>query len=105
MATRWLKRVSDGFIFSWDPVTAAEPGFIEVTEEQAHPEDFMPEAQKGRKTKLKLDTDEGKPPPSKHDKKLGKEAARGFPKDPAGVSPADKGFTDPQPPQDPRKMQ
>lgn len=55
---RYLKNVVDGFIYEWNEILAANPLCREVTEEEAYPEKFIPEAQKGRKPKVSLTTEE-----------------------------------------------
>ena len=42
--TRWLKHRTDGTIYEWDPILGKHPKLIEVTEEEAFPERFVPVA-------------------------------------------------------------
>ena len=58
MATKFLKHKLNGRIYSYHKHLAENPDFFEVTEEQAYPERFVPEKQKGRKSSVKLDTKE-----------------------------------------------
>ena len=51
MSGRWLKNITDGEIYEWDEILADNPKTVEVTEEQAFPEKFIPKKQKGRKSK------------------------------------------------------
>lgn len=55
---RYLKNRQDGFIYEWNEILAANSLCVEVSEEEAYPEKFIPETQKGRKTKLALETEE-----------------------------------------------
>lgn len=51
---RYLRGKKDGFIYDWNPILAENPNVEEVSEEQAFPERFIPEAQKKRKSKLEI---------------------------------------------------
>jgi|TARA_Y100000310_G_C20699197_1_gene828094 hypothetical protein len=55
---RFLRHVVDGQIFSYTPAMAGNPAVEEVTEKQAFPERFLTKAQKARKGKLDLSTDD-----------------------------------------------
>jgi len=66
MSGRLLKHRFNGAIFGWSPGLAKHADLYEVTEEQAYPENFMPEAVKVARDRLFLDIgdlDEGEPPP------------------------------------------
>ena len=52
-----LKNIKDGEIYGWHPILAENPLTVEVTEEEAFPEKFIPKKQKGRKAKVKFDTE------------------------------------------------
>jgi len=58
MTIRYLKNRRDGTIYEWDEILAANASVFEVTEEEAFPERFVPEKQRGRKAKVELATDE-----------------------------------------------
>lgn len=75
---RYLKNVKDGFIYDWNPILAENPMCEEVTEEEAFPENFVPKAQKGRKTGLKLETAVEEPPVFTSEE-LNLEASKGLP--------------------------
>lgn len=55
---RYLRNKRDGTIYEWDAILAENKLCEEVTEEEAFPERFVPTTQKGRKSKIKLDTEE-----------------------------------------------
>tara|TARA_A100001388_G_C28676095_1_gene454035 strand:- start:536 stop:781 length:246 start_codon:yes stop_codon:yes gene_type:complete len=57
MSGRWLKNMEDGEIYGWHPILAENPKCVEVTEEEAFPEKFVPKKQKGRKAKVSLETE------------------------------------------------
>lgn len=73
---RYLKNKNDGFIYDWNPILADNPLVEEVSEEQAFPEKYIPKAQKGRKSKLDLDTE----PPAEvtGNPDLGQDASKGL---------------------------
>ena len=75
---RYLRNRRDGTIYEWDEILAANPLCEEVTEEQAFPEKFVPAAQKTRKTKLKLETEEVPEAPDGNPD-LNNEASKGLP--------------------------
>ena len=75
MAGRWLRNTIDGTIYGWNEILAENPKTEEVTEEQAFPEKFMTKEQKGRKTKVKLETKEIEEP-SNISAELAEEATR-----------------------------
>lgn len=75
---RYLRHRHDGTIYEWDEILAANPLCEEVTEEQAFPEKFVPAAQKTRKTKLKLETEEVPEAPDGNPD-LNNEASKGLP--------------------------
>jgi hypothetical protein len=77
---RYLRNTKDGFIYDWNPILAENPLCEEVTEEEAFPENFVPKAQKGRKSALKLDTpDEVIPEAPVGNEELNAEASKGLP--------------------------
>jgi len=78
---RYLKNVKDGFIYDWNPILAENPMCVEVTEEEAFPENFVPKTQKGRKSALKLDTPAEEIPeaPAVENEELNAEASKGLP--------------------------
>lgn len=53
---RYLKHVKDGTIYEWNEYLSANKLCVEVTEEEAYPERFIPEVAKGRKAKVDLST-------------------------------------------------
>lgn len=52
MAQRYLKSKQHGDVFVWHELTARNEDLVEVTEEEAFPERFMPVAAVERKSKL-----------------------------------------------------
>lgn len=82
MTTRYLKSKRFGDVYVWHDLTAKNEDLVEVTEEEAFPERFMPESAKTRSSKLadKLATPDstiekattGTPP------ELSKDAAKGL---------------------------
>tara|TARA_Y100000004_G_scaffold195811_1_gene263953 strand:+ start:11414 stop:11737 length:324 start_codon:yes stop_codon:yes gene_type:complete len=54
---RWLKNINDGTIYGWNEILDANPLTVEVTEEEAFPEKFIPKKQKGRTAKVNLETE------------------------------------------------
>lgn len=76
MAQRYL-RDKTGFIYDWNPILAKNPDCEEVTEQEAYPENFVPKAQKGRKTGLALDTPDVPQEPTGNEE-LGLEASKGL---------------------------
>jgi hypothetical protein len=79
MTNKYL-RDKGGFIYDWNPILAKNPNCVEVTEQEAFPEKFVPEKQKARKSKMSLATDEVPEPPVVTPTVLAEEAAKGFPK-------------------------
>ena len=77
MSGRWLKNTADGEIYEWDEILADNPKTVEVTEEQAFPEKFIPKKQKGRKSKVALET-EVPEEPDNTPPELADEATRGL---------------------------
>ena len=83
--TRYLKSRKDGWIFEWDAILAGNPLCYEVTEEEAYPERFIPQAilqvattkRRGRKA-IDLSVPEEETPPTSPE--LSADAARGWPK-------------------------
>lgn len=75
---RFLRNKRDGFIYDWNPILAENPICEEVTEEQAYPERFVPKAQKGRKSKLALETEDVPEEPVVVNEELNIEASKGL---------------------------
>lgn len=77
---RYLRNIKDGFIYDWNPILAENPACVEVTEEEAFPEKFIPKKQTGRKTALKLETpaDEIPEVPPVTNEELNAEASKGL---------------------------
>lgn len=63
MANRWLRNIVDGTIYEWNEILAENKRCVEVTEEEAFPELFIPEQQQGREAKLDLTTKNLPPEP------------------------------------------
>jgi hypothetical protein len=79
---RWLRHKKDGTIYGHTDILAKSPDVEEVPEEMAFPERFVPNEQKGRKSKLDLssaDTDSEDPEP-KTKAALAADASRKLPK-------------------------
>lgn len=76
--TRYLRNTRDGFIYDWNPILAENALCEEVTEEEAFPENFIPKAQKGRKSKIDLSTEDIPEEPAFENTELGIEASRGL---------------------------
>ncbi len=55
---RWLRHIKDGTIYGYSPAMRNNPMVEEVTEEQAFPENHIPEANVGRESVVDLSTDE-----------------------------------------------
>lgn len=88
--TRWLKHRTDGTIYEWDPVLDKHPKLIEVTEEEAFPERFVPvaaiEAVAKKRTRTRtprppvnLHTDDIPEEPGYDNPELNAEASKGLP--------------------------
>jgi hypothetical protein len=75
---RYLRHRRDGTIYDWDEILAENIMCEEVTEEEAFPEKFVPVAQKTRKSKLKLDTEEVPETPVGNED-VNNEASKGLP--------------------------
>jgi hypothetical protein len=73
---RYLRDKS-GFIYEWNEILAANKDCEEVTEQEAYPENFVPEKQKGRKTKVDLGDTEVQEAPQ-HSEELAAEASKGL---------------------------
>jgi hypothetical protein len=56
MSEKFLKNKDTGFIYDWNKYLAEEPNMVEVSEEEAYPERFVPEQQRARKSKVELET-------------------------------------------------
>jgi hypothetical protein len=74
---RYLKDKS-GFIYEWNEILAENPLCVEVTEEEAFPEKFVPKKQKGRKSGLVLETEDIPEEPVITNDELNIEASRGL---------------------------
>lgn len=74
-------RDTGGFIYEWNEILAANPACVEVTEEEAFPEKFIPKKQKGRKSGLTLETPAEEIPeePAYENAELNAEASKGLP--------------------------
>jgi len=86
--TRWLKHRVDGTIYEWDPILDKHPKLVEVTEQEAFPERFIPVAaiaavakKRGRSPKaaLALYTDDIPEEPGYTNIELNAEASKGLP--------------------------
>lgn len=80
---RYLRNKDDGTIYEWHRILAQNPKCVEVSEEEAFPERFVPAKQRGRKSKLKLDTeaeviDEADKKVTQAGEALGKDASTGL---------------------------
>lgn len=78
LTMRYLRNRRDGTIYEWDEILASNVLCEEVTEEEAFPEKFVPAAQKTRKSKLKLDTEEVPETPVGNED-VNNEASKGLP--------------------------
>lgn len=76
--THYLRNKRDGFIYDWNPILAENAVCEEVTEEEAFPERFIPKAQKGRKSKIDLSTEDIPEEPAVENTELNLEASRGL---------------------------
>jgi len=77
---RYLRHRFDGTIYEWSEILSENKLCEEVTEEEAFPERFVPATQKGRKSKIKLETEDV--PPEAIDPvntALNAEASKGLP--------------------------
>ena len=54
---RYLQHMGNKRIYRWNPVLAQSAEMVEVSAEQAYPEQFVPEPQQKRVSKLKLTTE------------------------------------------------
>lgn len=86
--TRWLKHRVDGTIYEWDSILDKHPKLIEVSEQEAFPERFIPVAaieavakKRGRSSKaaLALYTDDIPEEPGYTNVELNAEASKGLP--------------------------
>lgn len=77
---RYLRDES-GTIYEWNEILAENPACVEITEEEAFPEKFIPKKQKGRKSGLTLETPAEEIPtePVYQNEELNAEASRGLP--------------------------
>lgn len=77
---KYLVNVLDGTIYEWHPVLAENPKCREISEELAFPERFIPAAQRGRKPKVNMTTDEVPADEDTSNAELSADASRGLPK-------------------------
>lgn len=77
---RYLRHKNDGTIYEWDKYLGENDLFVDVTEEQAFPEKFMPKKQAKRKAKISLATKKIPEQPAVVNVELASEAAKGWPK-------------------------
>ena len=75
---RYLRNIKDGFIYDWNPILAENPMCEEISEQEAFPEKFVPKTQKGRKSKLALETVDVPEEPVVTNEELNIEASRGL---------------------------
>lgn len=61
--TMFLKHRKNGRVYTYHKHLAENPDLYEVSEQEAYPERFIPEKQKGRKTKVDLKTEKIPEPP------------------------------------------
>mgnify|MGYP003648843466 FL=1 len=74
---RYLRHKIDGTIYEWNQILADNPKCEEVTEQQAYPEKFVPEARKGQPPRVDISVDV--PAEIKIDKpELSQDAGRGL---------------------------
>jgi len=76
---RYLRHRFNGRIYTWNKPMSENLDLEEVTEEQAFPEKFVPAKQKGRKTKLQLETEEVPTPEEPVNEELNADASRNLP--------------------------
>jgi len=81
---KWLKHRVDGYIFPWTESLSKHPQLVEVTEEEAFPEKFVPKklAKKAatRKQKaLNVSTDDIPETPAYSSPELNSDASQGLP--------------------------
>lgn len=77
---RYLRQIHDGFIYEWNETMAAHPKMQEVTEQEAYPERFIPEGQKGRVAKVNMTTKEIPAEEDTSNPLLNAAASKGLPK-------------------------
>tara|TARA_R110000822_G_scaffold6164_10_gene25875 strand:+ start:1590 stop:1823 length:234 start_codon:yes stop_codon:yes gene_type:complete len=53
---KYLKHLDKGTIYNWNEYLAEHPRIVEVSDEEAFPENFIPKAQRGRKSQVNLET-------------------------------------------------
>ena len=75
---RYLRHRVNGRIYTWNKPMSENDDIEEVTELEAYPERFVPPKQKGRKTKIQLDTEE-LPEPKQTNDDVGLDASRNLP--------------------------
>ena len=77
---RYLRNTKDGFIYEWNAILAENSLCVEVSEQEAYPEKFIPEAQRGRKPRVSLETESLPEEPKKEfSPELAAEASIGLP--------------------------
>ena len=78
MSKQYIRVKSDGFIFDYNPILAANPECEVVSEEEAYPERFVPPATLARRSALDLSTADIPEPPEASSPELAADAARGL---------------------------
>lgn len=75
---KYLKHVTKGTIYNWNEAVLANGNVVEVTEEEAFPERFIPKKARGRKPKVVLDKIEIPEEPDTTPPELAADASRGL---------------------------
>jgi len=86
MSKMYIRVKKDGFIYDYNDILARNPACEVITEEQAYPERFMPEAAKKKATRkskkvapvIDMSTDDIPEPPEYTLPELAEEASRGL---------------------------
>lgn len=78
MSEKFLKNKDTGFIYDWNKYLADEPNMVEVSEEEAYPERFVPKQQRERKSKVELETKDIPELPEIQFPELNAEASKGI---------------------------
>jgi hypothetical protein len=82
--TKWLKHRVDGYIFPWTDSLSKHPHLVEVTEEEAFPEKFVPKklvkkVTSSKKKPLDVSTDDIPAEPAYSSPELEADASRDLP--------------------------
>ena len=82
--TKWLKHRADGYIFPWTDSLSKHPQLVEVTEEEAFPEKFVPaklvkKATTRKQKVLDVSTDDIPETPVYSSPELNADASQGLP--------------------------